>query len=271
MRPRLWLVLSLLFATHGASGGESLLEKRVPRFIFHGKNHKGAIAHVKADGPAGIEEAFRSLASHAEVPICIEARAVELVEPPEPVVPIEIDAKNKTVGEILEQMISQDRRYIYRERLGVIEVLPPQAEVDPGDCLNMVIPVFQTEEDWNVVFFQSLRCQIDRVSRQKELLPNPIRAGGCPGGTYVRIASAPRGTIKATFENERVRDILSKLSAMVGNMAWGAGFKGGRPACEDMSLDSYQPRQFYPTDEPGPDTRSEGLPKKCMTCHYHRP
>ena len=267
MRHWPWVALALLLATNCASGAENLLEKRIHRFIFHGKNQKGAIAHPDAQGAGFIEEAFRHLANHAEVPIAIE----NLPSDAGAGIPIEIDAKNRTVGEILEEMVSQDRRYIYRERQGLIEVLPVNAEVDPADCLNMVIPTFVADADWNTTF-QSLRCQIDRVSRKAEdILPDPHMTRVCPGGSYPVLNPPPAGIIKAHFNIDRVRDILNKLSTMVPNMAWYASFESGTPRCENMSVNSYHPREWYPPDGPGSLNHSEGLPKKCTTCHYHRP
>lgn len=72
------------------------------------------------------------------------------------------------------------------------------------------------------------------------------------------------------FENLPVRDILDKLSAKAGNMAWEASYKGSSPACEDLTVNPYQPRSWYAYDDgPGPTTWSERLPESCMSCHYH--
>ena len=99
-----------LLAIHLCSGfvtAESLLKKPVHRFIYHGKTHYGSMGHLVTEGPAYIEQAFFNLASHAEVPIGIEPA------PPQAVgsaIPIEIDVQGTTVGDILEQMVGQDRR-----------------------------------------------------------------------------------------------------------------------------------------------------------------
>ncbi|MCI0534121.1 MAG: hypothetical protein L0Z50_02720, partial [Verrucomicrobiales bacterium] len=122
-----WVIIALLLSASAVSGAESFLEKRVRRFIIHGKHPERSVGHEWAPG---LPEAFRNLARHAGVPIGIEALPSEMAGK---VVAIEIDARDKTVGEILEQMVWQDRRYIYRERLGVIEVLPAQAELDTAN------------------------------------------------------------------------------------------------------------------------------------------
>lgn len=162
-----------LLAIHLCSGfvtAESLLNKPVRRFIYHGKTHNGSMGHLVTQEPGYIEGAFFSLALHAEVPIGIQPVPAQAVGS---AIPIQIDVQGTTVGDILEQMVRQDRRYVYRERLGIIEALPVHAGTNPGDCLNMVIPKFSTNEEWNYAF-QSLKCQIDRVSKNKELLPDPI-------------------------------------------------------------------------------------------------
>lgn len=259
----------LLLATTCAGAAESWLEKRVRHFIFRGKSHQGSLGHLATDGPAGIESAFSHLAQHTGVPLCIESLD-DWNRRSGPIIPIEINARDKTVREILEEMISQDRRYIYRERLGVVEVLPATAEGDPAHCLNMRIPVFQTEEEWNLTF-RSLKCQIDRVYRKKELLANPMRMYGCPAGIRGGVLPHPPDVVKATFTNETVRDILSKLASMVNNVAWHAWFKAGRVECENISISAYRPRQFVQNeDDPNP-VLSEEMPKKCTVCHYHRP
>lgn len=251
------------FATACArSAGEAgWLEKHVCWFAFHGMDTWERVHNPDA-GPTGMAYAALDLARHAEVPVCIE----EL--PPSPngtVVPIEIDAKLTTVKDILDRMVSQDPRYEYRERLGVIEVLPQGADRDPADCLNMVIPVFRLRTAWNQLV-QQLRCEVDIVSRDPNaVVPDP----GC-GGSYPGLAHPPPGLIDANFEKQTVRDILTLLCAKVGNMAWSAHFEGPRATCQYISFGAYQPRMWYPSDT-GPLTYSQGLPKACIECHYHKP
>ena len=240
------------------------LEKRVCRFIFHGGNPH-ASTHNPGVGPIGIGLAAHDLAQHAEIPICIESLPAISLETSDTIAPIEIDASDTSIKEILDEIIAQDPRYEYRERLGVIEVLPVGADRDPDNCLNMVIPVFRARYGWNTLI-QQLRCEVDIVSRDpKAVVPDP----GC-GGSYLGIPGLPRKLIETNFENRTVRDILTMLCAKVGNMAWEARFEGPRATCEDISFETYQPRTSYPSDTL-PLTWSEGLPKNCITCHYHKP
>src|SRR6266545_1560365 len=111
----------------------------------------------------------------------------------------------------------------------------------------MRIPLFRTNEEWTTAF-QSLRCQIDRVSGGKELLPDPIQASGCPGGSFGALPVPPPGIIRMDFENATVRDILDKLVAKVGNMAWEASYKASSTACQDLTINAYQPREWYPSE-----------------------
>ena len=92
-------------------------------------------------------------------------------QPDDKIIPVEIDARNRTVKDILDEIVSQDSRYEYRERLGNIEVLPKGADLDPADCLNMVIPVFRLKVRWNDLIEQ-LRCEVDIVSKDPK--------AGCP-------------------------------------------------------------------------------------------
>jgi hypothetical protein len=251
VRKWVWLVLAALLASACSTSAEDLLGRRVNRFIFRGRSYKDSRAHVIVTAPGLIHEALRALASNAEVPIAIEDLPAHAEGA---FVPIEIDARDTTVGEILDEIIRQDQRYVYRERLGLIEVQPRDAESDPADCLNMVIPAFRVQDDWNTAF-HSLRC---------------ITLGMAPhcGGSYPGLPHPPPGIIKAVFHNETARDILDKLCGMVGNMAWEASFSGVRPTCQDMSLAAYQPRAWYPSDT-APVVWAEGLPKNCLGCHYH--
>ncbi len=253
---QLALIVLVAVSTSHSAGAESFVQRRVRRFIFHGKNSSKASAHFADAGPRGITLATRDLASRAEVPICFE----ELPSSPgEPVVPVEIDAKDSTVKDILDDMISQDPRYVYRERLGVIEVFPRGADHDPTDCLNVVIRSFKERNEWNSLIID-LRVQVAIVSRS-------IKEGVVRGASG--LPHAPPGLIEASFENETLRDILDKLCAKVGNMAWTAGFDVPRATCQDMSFGAYQPKAWYSSDSV-PLTWTQGLPSKCKGCHYHK-
>jgi hypothetical protein len=256
------IALAIAGYSRPADVPSSYLQKHVCRFIFHGRDFRKGIEHERGHGPVGISGAVRSLAEHAEVPVCFEALRSS---PDEAIVPIEINAKNTTVKEILDQVVSQDRRYVYRERFGLVEVLPQGADRDPTDCLNTVIPVFRVRYDWNGLIEQ-LRCEVDIVSRDpKAVVPFP----GC-GGSYPGLPHPPPGLIGANFENQTVRDILTLLCAKVGNMAWTASFDAPRPSCQHHAIGVYQPRRWSPSDTV-PLTWSRGLPEACLKCHYHEP
>jgi hypothetical protein len=237
----------------------SWLRRHVCRFVFHGANSEGS-THNPSLGPLGIANAARDLALHAEVPICIEELPAISVETDETSVPIEIDASDTTVKDILDGMIRQDPRYIYRERLGVIEILPDGADRDPADCLNIVIPLFEKRSTWDGLI-SDLRTQVAIVA-------DSAKDGAVRGGSV--LAHPPPGLIEASFKNRTLRDILSMLCAKVGNMGWSAHFEGPSPTCEDISFGVYQPKMWYPLNTV-PLTYSEGLPKNCTSCHYHKP
>lgn len=59
------------------------------------------------------------------------------------------------------------------------------------------------------------------------------------------------------------------LCAKVGNMAWTVDFDSPRVSCQDMSFHMYKPRMWYHANTV-PLTYSEGLPKNCIKCHYHK-
>jgi hypothetical protein len=255
----------LVLATEGGLCVERLLSVRVARFEFHGKNTR-ARGHIGPDSSFGeLPEAVLSLASHAQVRIGLEYL------PPSPAdrqVPIEVRVRNKTVEEILNLIIAQDPRYEYRERLGVIEVLPVGAAENPATCLNMVIPRFEVHFPWRWAWGQ-LRCQILLTSRAREGI---AAEGPCQpkahGPVYL-----PDKLLEATFEGRTVREILDELSSMAGNVAWMASYQKSPPTCENLELGQYQPKEWYPADPDNPNNREyrEGLPTKCTKCHYHRP
>lgn len=241
------------------AGEGSWLQKRVCRFVFHG-GKPDKRTHIPEPVPIGIGTAAGALASQAEVPICVEELPTISFENAETIAPIEIDARDANVREILDEMIRQDPRYEYRERLGVIEVLPIGADRDPDDCLNLVIPSFKYRVPWNALISQ-LRIQVAVVAKSS-------KDGAVRGGSA--LPHPPPGLIEVDFENQTLRDILSSLSAKVGNMAWGARFEGARPTCENISFGMGQLKKWYPS-ETVPLTFTEGLPKNCLTCHYHQP
>jgi hypothetical protein len=148
--------------------------------------------------------------------------------------------------------------------LGIIEVFPKGADLDPSDCLNMVIPVFRLKDGWNGLIEQ-LRWEVDIVSKDpKAWVPYP---GG--GGSWSGLSHPPPGLIEADFEHQTLRDILDLLCAKVGNMAWDATCQKATSG-HVVELGTFQPRQWYASDTL-PLTYSEGLPKTCIQCHYHRP
>lgn len=248
---------------NAATAPDNLLSVRVGRFEFHGKS--GARGHVGTGIPGTIWQAALALALHSEVRICVE----ELPPlPGESPVEIEISAKNTTVGEILKRMMMQDPRYLYRERLGVIEVLPIRALDDASDCLNMVIPLFHVHYPWKIAWGQ-VRCEIEIVSHNpNDVVADPLRAGRCSGTAHS--SHPPPKVLEATFDHRTVRDILSQLSSMAGNVSWFATFEKFPPTCGNLQLGEAQPKTWYPVD-PNWKTWVEGLPRKCTKCHYHRP
>ncbi len=262
-RARATIILLIIIsgACMGMESGQSNLQKRVCRFIYHGKNWRKGIKHTPMTGPSGVTLAVRALAYHAEVPISLESLPDQ---PDDKIIPVEIDARNRTVKDILDEIVSQDSRYEYRERLGNIEVLPKGADLDPADCLNMVIPVFRLKVRWNDLIEQ-LRCEVDIVSKDpKAWVPYP----GC-GGSFPGLLDAPPGLIEADFEHQTLRDILDRLCAKVGNVAWDVTCQKATSG-HSVELGTFHPRQSFPSDTL-PLTDSEGLPKACIQCHYHRP
>ena len=74
MRYGAWLTFALALGSNSATA-DSLLDKPVREFIFHGKTHKGAMGHLLADGPGQIVGAFRNLADHAKYRLQLGAAA----------------------------------------------------------------------------------------------------------------------------------------------------------------------------------------------------
>lgn len=263
-------------ACAGSADPSSWLEKRVCQFVFHGKTSHGERHHAPTFFPGDAMEAVRQLAFHADVPICTEE-----LRPSggEAIVPVEVNVKNASVGEILREVVAQDPRYAYRERLGVIEFFPRGADHDPANCLNMLIPAFKVRGDWNTVI-QQLRCEVDIVAHDsRAVVPEP----GC-GGSYPGVSHPPAGIIEANFKNRSVREILDLLCARVGNMAWDAHFNDLPPQstvreesrrlllsrCNGISIGTDHPRPWMLSDK-APFVWFEGPPKSCLKCHYHQP
>jgi hypothetical protein len=210
-----------------------------------------------------LEGTLVALAEHASVRICFELRPPRKGEKHRR---FDFRVADKTVGEILELVVRRDRRYEYRERLGVIEVFPVGADKDPTDCLNMVVPALHVHQPWKWAW-GAVRCEILLLSENPgRVVPEPLSE--CSGATH--LSHPPERALEATFEKRTVREILDELSSMAGNVAWFANYDGPSPTCKNLVLGEYQPLTWYPpAKEGGPWT--EGLPQTCMICHYHTP
>ncbi len=267
MRPsRTAMVVSLALVLTGCTRvPDRLLNVHVAHFEFHGT--RGSVGHIRSDSPAGLVAAALNLAAHANVRICIEGLPAQAGMK---VVPIEIDAANQTVGEILSRMVRQDPRYEYREKLGVIEVLPVDADQDPTDCLNMRIPILRVGYPWKYAFV-AVRCQVSILSRNPfDIVADPFRASRCSGASG--LVHPPSNTLRVTFLGKRVRDILDELSSGAGNVAWVAHYRAVPPTCDNLELGETQPKVWYPADPDDSHNPNfiEGLPPKCTSCHYHQ-
>ncbi len=255
------IVPMVAWLTICARAPSRLLDIRVARFQFHGTS--GAVGHLQGN-PGGFPIAPLELGAHANVRICIEELPAG---PGVKVVPVDIDAANQTVGEILSAMVRQDPRYEYREKLGVIEVLPVGADQDPADCLNMRVPILHVGYPWKSAF-TAVRCQIEILSRDPhDIVFDPLRAGRCSEGGLGLTFPPPR-TLRKTFLRKRVRDILDELCSSAGNVAWFAEYKAAPRTCGNLQLSETQPNIWYSVDGDG-KTWAEGLPPRCTSCHYH--
>jgi hypothetical protein len=263
LRVALSLLLAVvsLLAPRPTGGAESLLGRRVARFQIYSNIRRAA--HPEGAGPGGPLGVVLALAEHANVRICFEERPLRKGEKQPR---IDIRVTDKTVGEILQILVRKDRHYEYRERLGVIEVLPVGADKDPADCLNMVVPALHVHYPWKWAW-GAVRCEILLLSENPgRIVPEPFTE--CSGASHA--AHPPEKMLEATFEKRTVRDILDELSSMAGNVAWYATYDGPSPSCKNLVLGEYDPLTWYPPEREG-EPWIEGLTKKCTTCHYHTP
>lgn len=258
-------IFSVALSAAGFSGGvESLLDIRVPAFEFHGKSK--VRGHLAGNSVGELPEAAMKLGDHADLRICIEEVAPRL---PHSSVPIEVSVKDKTVGEILQLMVTQDARYEFQEKLGVIEVFPVGATEDPENCLNMAIPLLRINYPWSVAWGQ-VRCQIQIISRDpNDIVPDPLAAGRCWGRSH--LPGLPEKLVQATIERRTVRQILNELVVMGGNVAWFAHFEDGPPNCGNLGLATYQPKTMHRRTNTSSPAFTEIPPTECLSCHYHKP
>ncbi len=254
--------LAILLIGSQAVAREKLLEVRIRHFEYHGK--AAVRGNLGGSGVGDLPEAALNLAVHAHIRICIEGLANR------PGSPVEVKAKDATIDEILRQMVRQDPRYEYRERLGVVEVFPVEALDDASDCLNMVIPKFHVHYPWSMAWGQ-VRCQIQIVSRNPaDVVPDPLLAGRCWGASH--LPATPDKVLEATFERRTVRDILDELTSMAGNVGWYLPFKLSAPSCQDLDnhLAEYEPTTMCPVEGSSRRKYTESMPTGCTKCHYHR-
>jgi len=264
------MLLQICAATSLGSDSERLLDRRQEQFRVGTRR----MAHPQGSwGDLG--GTLHALAMHANVPICFESLpprkgegspqgpSQRVTKTPGP--RFRIDVADKTVGEILQLVVRKDPRYTYRERLGVIEVLPVGADKDPGDCLNMVVPALHVHYPWRLAWFEA-RCEVSLLTEHPGgVFPEPFPAcsPSGPGLTH-----PPEQMLEATFENRSVRDILDELSSMAGGVFWDAEYDGPSPSCKNLVLGAGQMMTWYPPARKG-QPWIEGLPSPCMMCHYH--
>jgi hypothetical protein len=257
------LALGLTLAvSHGSAveGQPPLLETRVPLFEFHGRRQTRGNIGTKL--PGDLPEAALALAAHTGIRIGIEALPPQRSSAS---VLAEVSAKDQTVQQVLTQMVRQDPRYQYRERLGVIEVLPILADKDPDDCLNMVIPAFHLHYPWRIAWGQ-IRWEIDIISRDpNDVVPDPLMERGDSGGSHM--SNPPATILNLTFDRRTVRDILDVMSSTAGNAAWSASFRLAPATCTNLELAEYQPKAEYLGK--APNTWVAWPSPKCVACHYH--
>lgn len=207
---------------------------------------------------------LEALAMHANVPICFELLPPRKGEKQRL---FSICVTDKTVGEILQMVVRKDPRYEFRERLGVIEVLPVGADKDPRDCLNMVVPALHVHNPWQRAW-GAVRCEILLLSEHPGgVFPEPLTT--CPGAGP-SMTHPPEKMLEANFENRSIRDILDELSSTAGGVMWSASYDGPSPSCKNLVLGEGQMMTWYPPARKG-QAWIEGLPSPCMMCHYHNP
>lgn len=253
------MLLQVCAVTSLGAGSERLLDRRQEQFRV-GTPH---MAHPQAQwGDLG--GTLEALAMHANVPICFELLPPRKGEKQRR---FSICATDKTVGQILQMVVRKDPRYEFRERLGVIEVLPVGADKDPGDCLNMVVPALHVHYPWNLAWFAA-RCEVSLLSEHPGgLFPEPLAACSPSGAA---LSHPPQGMLEATFKNRPVRDILDELCSMAGGVFWAASYEGPSPSCKNLMLGAGQMMTWYPPARKG-EPWIQGVPSPCTMCHYHGP
>ena len=257
------LLLSATALAPPSSSDEALLDRRVPIFETHSNARRNA--HFLSEC-CDLQGMLFALAMHANVRICFEGRPLPRQKQPH----LDLRVTDKTVGDILQMMLRKHRQYEYRERLGVIEVFPVGADKDRSDCLNMTVPALHVHYPWKLAW-GAVRCEILLLSAYPgRAVSEPMSE--CSGASHM--SHPPEEMLEANFDNQTIRDILDQLSSMAGNAAWYANYDGPSPSCKNLVLGEYQPLTWYPPEKwnPAEQTSSpwtEGLPKGCLTCHYH--
>ena len=257
----LLLLFACLPSPRPAGSSQSLLDRRVAQF----ETHSDARRNVHPLSESGdVQGTLVALAEHANVRICFELLPPRKGEKQRR---FDLRVADKTVGEILQILVRKDRRYEYRESLGVIEVFPVGADKDPRDCLNTVVPALHVHYPWKRAWGE-VRCEILVLSEHPgRVVPDPF-AEGYSGASH--LPHPPEQMLEATFEKRTVREILDELSSMAGNVAWYASYDGPSPSCKNLALGEYQPLPVYPPAT-GAGPWTPGLPPACAICHYHRP
>ena len=213
-----------------------------------------------------LEGSLLALGEHANVRICFEGRPLATQEQPR----LDLRVSDKTVGEILQLLIRKYPGFGYRERLGVIDVFPIGKDKDPSDCLNMIVPALHVHYPWKWAWGE-VRCEIMLLSEHPgTIIPEPFTT--CSGASH--LSHPPEKMLEANFENQTIRDILDQLASMAGNVAWYANYDGPSTNCKNLVLGEYQPLTWYPPENWNPRGKdgppwTEGLPKRCLSCHYH--
>ena len=112
--------------------------------------------------------------------------------------------KNPTLKEVLDTIVKIDRRYIWEEHNGIINLIPVQKKNDPTHIFNQIIPKFVVSER----DFSGALNELATAIEGHEL--RAVSHGALPSGH----------TFSLSFEQVPVREVLDAIIKADGVYVW---------------------------------------------------
>ncbi len=177
-----------------------------------------------------MKEALMKLRAYG-IPICLETVRHAAFLPEDGT--ISMEEGNRTVREILNELVSKDPRYRWNvsasiihdySMMKIINVLPVRAEQDPGDLMNTRVQTFEIADGKAVDVMQRIEKYVPELSKRMQDIIS-LHGGGVAGSEAGAVFGNPEiktrmYTFSMTLEDVTVRQILNEIALRSSGLCW---------------------------------------------------